>query len=71
LILEFFTSGCVISDNYVTNLLEQEKLETLNQLILDGYNKLDAVFEKVSTEGLPESATNFVKSIPQLQVRRS
>lgn len=59
----------VFPDNYVSNLLEQEKLETLSQLILDGYDKLDAVLEKVSTEGLPENVTDFVHSIPQLQVK--
>ena len=53
----------------MSNLLEQEKLETLSQLILDGYDKLDAVLEKVSTEGLPENVTDFVHSIPQLQVK--
>ena len=51
-------------------MLEQEKLETLNQLILEGYDKLDVAIEKVSTEGLPEAVTSFVKSIPQLQVSR-
>lgn len=61
------TENVEVIDNYVTNLLEQENLESLNQLILDGYDKLNAVFEKVSTDGLPESVTSFIKSIPQLQ----
>nr|KAG5709420.1 hypothetical protein BaRGS_029269 [Batillaria attramentaria] len=58
-------------DNYVTNLLEQEKLETLTQLIVDGYDKLDAVLDKVSTDGLPKDVTDFVNSIPKLQERVS
>ena len=58
----------VCPDNYVSNLLEQENLEVLNHLILDGYDKLDAVLAQVSTEGLPEKVTDFVLAIPQLQV---
>lgn len=69
----FFTQltneAVMFPDNYVSNLLEQEKLETLTQLILDGYDKLDAVLEKVSTEGLPETVTDFVNSIPEQKVQ--
>lgn len=56
------------ADNYVTNLIEHENIDALKQLILEGYDKLDAVLQQVSTDGLSESLTDFVKSIPNEQV---
>ncbi|KAK7110035.1 serine/threonine-protein phosphatase 6 regulatory ankyrin repeat subunit B-like [Littorina saxatilis] len=58
-------------DNYVTNLIEHENIDALKQLILEGYDKLDAVLQQVSTDGLSESLTDFVKSIPNEQQKVS
>ncbi|XP_067649385.1 uncharacterized protein [Haliotis asinina] len=58
-------------DSYVTNLLEQENLDSLQQLLLDGYDKLTDVIDRVSTEGLPEVVTDFVKAMPDFNEKIS
>ncbi|XP_071108854.1 uncharacterized protein [Haliotis cracherodii] len=58
-------------DSYVTNLLEQENLDSLQQLLLDGYDQLTDVIDRVSTDGLPEDVTDFVKAMPDFNEKIS
>ncbi|XP_041365901.1 uncharacterized protein LOC121380929 [Gigantopelta aegis] len=58
-----------IIDSYIGNMIEQEKTEQLQQLLLDGYgyDRLKAILDTVSTEGLPEVVTEFIATLPDLQ----
>ncbi|KAK6166836.1 hypothetical protein SNE40_023450 [Patella caerulea] len=52
-------------------MIEQEKLEALQQLLLDGYDKLGVVLSQVSTDGLPDEVTDFLKAVPDFQAKIS
>ncbi|XP_050418573.2 FK506-binding protein 5 [Patella vulgata] len=58
-------------DSYISNMIEQEKLEALQQLLLDGYDKLGVVLSQVSTDGLPDEVTDFLKAVPDFQAKIS
>ena len=59
----------VFSDNYVKKLIESEDYETLQDLLLAGYDKFDPVLDKFEEQStLPEDAQSFITEIPEFQV---
>ena len=64
------TGAVCFPDSYIGNMIEQEKIEEIQQLLLDGYgySRLKAILDTVSTDGLPEEVTEFIATLPDLQV---
>ena len=48
-----------------------EEFDKLQDLLLDGYDKIDVVLDKLKeqTTSLPEDTQTFLKELPDLQVR--
>lgn len=47
-----------------------EEFDALQNLLLDGYDKFDAVLDRLSeqTTSLPEDTQTFLKELPEFQV---
>ncbi|XP_045170494.2 uncharacterized protein LOC123532938 [Mercenaria mercenaria] len=60
-------------DKYVQKLVEMEEFDTLQDLLLAGYDKFDVVLDKLKeqTTSLPEETQTFLKELPELQERIS
>lgn len=58
-------------DKYVQKLVEMEEFDTLQDLLLAGYDKFDAVLDRLKeqTTSLPDETQNFLKELPDLQER--
>ncbi|XP_052810541.1 caldesmon-like [Mya arenaria] len=60
-------------DKYVQKLVEMEELDTLQDLLLAGYDKFDVVLDRLKeqTNTLPEDTQTFLKELSELQERIS
>lgn len=58
-------------DKYIQKLLEMEEFETLEELLLAGYDKFDVVLDRLrdQTTNLPEATQTFIKDIPVYKER--
>ena len=58
------------SDNYIQKLIESEDYDTLQDILLAGYDKLDPVLEKLTEQqaSLSEEAQKFMAEIPEFKV---
>lgn len=59
-------------DNYVQKLIETEDYDTLQDILLAGYDKMDPVLDKFKEQStLSEDAQKFIAEIPEFQERIS
>jgi len=59
-----------IADKYVQKLIEMEEFDTLQDLLLAGYDKLSVVLDAINiqTTSLPDETQALLKQLPEFQV---
>lgn len=55
-----------IVDNYVRDLLKEENVDELEQLVLEGYDKLESILESITDQS--EDLKQFTSSLPDYMV---
>lgn len=55
-------------DTYVQDLIEAGDFDTLQKLMLDGYDHIQNVLEKLASDGQMQDTANLMTTIPEFQV---
>ncbi|VDI70888.1 Hypothetical predicted protein [Mytilus galloprovincialis] len=56
-------------DNYVRDLLKEENVDELEQLVLEGYDKLESILESITDQS--EDLKQFTSSLPDYMMNRT